>query len=98
MLWNSKRRTETGWPPASFAPNSTPALGLEPAGPLYCWLTASAVAAVPREATTTTASTVRRIMQASLHRDGGPKTERAGFGPAMEFDPHTRLAGECLQP
>jgi hypothetical protein len=26
------------------------------------------------------------------------KTERAGFEPAMEFDPHTRLAGECLQP
>ena len=25
-------------------------------------------------------------------------TERAGFEPAMEFDPHTRLAGECLQP
>jgi site-specific DNA recombinase len=24
--------------------------------------------------------------------------ERAGFEPAMEFDPHTRLAGECLQP
>src|SRR3954447_21886387 len=28
----------------------------------------------------------------------GPGTERAGFEPAMEFDPHTRLAGECLQP
>src|ERR1035438_69437 len=26
------------------------------------------------------------------------KTERAGFEPAMEFNPHTRLAGECLQP
>ncbi len=26
------------------------------------------------------------------------RTERAGFEPAMEFDPHTRLAGECLQP
>src|SRR5271170_4012740 len=26
------------------------------------------------------------------------ETERAGFEPAMEFDPHTRLAGECLQP
>jgi hypothetical protein len=25
-------------------------------------------------------------------------TERAGFEPAMEFSPHTRLAGECLQP
>src|SRR5450631_1999626 len=25
-------------------------------------------------------------------------TERAGFEPAMEFNPHTRLAGECLQP
>jgi site-specific DNA recombinase len=24
--------------------------------------------------------------------------ERAGFEPAMEFNPHTRLAGECLQP
>jgi hypothetical protein len=27
----------------------------------------------------------------------GP-AERAGFEPAMGFDPHTRLAGECLQP
>src|SRR3954452_16438123 len=26
------------------------------------------------------------------------KTERAGFEPAMEREPHTRLAGECLQP
>src|ERR1700727_4005501 len=26
------------------------------------------------------------------------ETERAGFEPAMECDPHTRLAGECLQP
>jgi hypothetical protein len=26
------------------------------------------------------------------------KAERAGFEPAMEFNPHTRLAGECLQP
>jgi Ribbon-helix-helix protein, copG family len=26
------------------------------------------------------------------------RTERAGFEPAMEFNPHTRLAGECLQP
>ena len=33
----------------------------------------------------------------SVGRDGG-ETERAGFEPAMEFDPHTRLAGECLQP
>jgi hypothetical protein len=24
--------------------------------------------------------------------------EREGFEPSMEFDPHTRLAGECLQP
>ena len=31
------------------------------------------------------------------HRVPG-ETERAGFEPAMEFDPHTRLAGECLQP
>jgi hypothetical protein len=28
----------------------------------------------------------------------GQMAERAGFEPAMEFDPHTRLAGECLQP
>jgi hypothetical protein len=26
------------------------------------------------------------------------KTERAGFEPAIEVSPHTRLAGECLQP
>jgi hypothetical protein len=30
--------------------------------------------------------------------DTQTKAERAGFEPAMEFDPHTRLAGECLQP
>ena len=29
---------------------------------------------------------------------GSTNTERAGFEPAMEFNPHTRLAGECLQP
>jgi hypothetical protein len=29
---------------------------------------------------------------------GLAEAERAGFEPAMEFDPHTRLAGECLQP
>jgi hypothetical protein len=28
----------------------------------------------------------------------GQMAERAGFEPAMEFNPHTRLAGECLQP
>ena len=29
---------------------------------------------------------------------GSAETERAGFEPAMEISPHTRLAGECLQP
>jgi hypothetical protein len=29
---------------------------------------------------------------------GGFVAEREGFEPSMEFDPHTRLAGECLQP
>src|SRR5215210_2039627 len=28
----------------------------------------------------------------------GAEAERAGFEPAMGFKPHTRLAGECLQP
>src|SRR3954464_11549860 len=28
----------------------------------------------------------------------GGGAERAGFEPAMEVSPHTRLAGECLQP
>src|SRR3954453_22276108 len=28
----------------------------------------------------------------------GSRAERAGFEPAMECEPHTRLAGECLQP
>jgi hypothetical protein len=44
-------------------------------------------------------------LAASLPRSSKPRvymvfeaTERAGFEPAMEFDPHTRLAGECLQP
>jgi hypothetical protein len=32
------------------------------------------------------------------HLQAFRSTERAGFEPAMEFDPHTRLAGECLQP
>jgi site-specific DNA recombinase len=51
------------------------------------------------------ASSARRRSQAnrdplSLGRGSqlGQMAERAGFEPAMEFDPHTRLAGECLQP
>ena len=31
-------------------------------------------------------------------REGGSETEREGFEPSMEVAPHTRLAGECLQP
>src|SRR3954466_3551911 len=38
-----------------------------------------------------------RAQRAAIVGDGR-RTERAGFEPAMEFDPHTRLAGECLQP
>ena len=34
----------------------------------------------------------------SLLCQSSTTTERAGFEPAMEFNPHTRLAGECLQP
>ena len=34
----------------------------------------------------------------SQETDEITETERAGFEPAMEFNPHTRLAGECLQP
>ena len=41
---------------------------------------------------------MRQGSQFPLHRAENGKTERAGFEPAMEFDPHTRLAGECLQP
>jgi hypothetical protein len=37
-----------------------------------------------------------RLREANEQKSG--LTERAGFEPAMEFDPHTRLAGECLQP
>jgi hypothetical protein len=63
-LWNSKRRTALGLPPASLAPNSTPAFGLVPAGPLYCWAAASArpagMAAVARTATAIGA--VRRLI------------------------------------
>ncbi|MEA2373521.1 MAG: hypothetical protein QOH12_3915, partial [Solirubrobacteraceae bacterium] len=33
-----------------------------------------------------------------LSSDESRLAERAGFEPAMEFNPHTRLAGECLQP
>src|SRR5205085_8516834 len=32
------------------------------------------------------------------HPRGSDGAERAGFEPAMEREPHTRLAGECLQP
>ena len=41
---------------------------------------------------------VRRGGYAGGLRTAGGGTERAGFEPAMEFNPHTRLAGECLQP
>ena len=50
----------------------------------------------------------RRSIQLSYGRSGvqvsagavrrGPGAEREGFEPAMEREPHTRLAGECLQP
>ena len=48
--------------------------------------------------------TQNRAGSAAKWRSAGPVSiyeqmaERAGFEPAMEFDPHTRLAGECLQP
>jgi hypothetical protein len=41
----------------------------------------------------------RRSIQLSYGRNGSCRVaERAGFEPAMECNPHTRLAGECLQP
>ena len=53
----------------------------------------------------TTAQNARKQPQnerGPVLRDRGSQSwqmaERAGFEPAMEFDPHTRLAGECLQP
>ena len=36
--------------------------------------------------------------QESAYLQGFREAERAGFEPAMEISPHTRLAGECLQP
>jgi site-specific DNA recombinase len=48
--------------------------------------------------------TQNRAGNAADERSAGPVSiyeqmaERAGFEPAMEFNPHTRLAGECLQP
>jgi hypothetical protein len=39
-----------------------------------------------------------RFCAETLCSSGFGCTERAGFEPAMEFNPHTRLAGECLQP
>jgi site-specific DNA recombinase len=40
--------------------------------------------------------------QSPVFRGSGSQSlqmaEREGFEPSMEFDPHTRLAGECLQP
>ena len=42
----------------------------------------------------------RRSIQLSYGRMGVVqcRAERAGFEPAMGVEPHTRLAGECLQP
>src|SRR5688572_15970606 len=39
-----------------------------------------------------------RIATGSGSSRFGAEAERAGFEPAMGFKPHTRLAGECLQP
>ncbi len=39
-----------------------------------------------------------RALPASAISNFFKMAERAGFEPAMEFNPHTRLAGECLQP
>ncbi len=62
------------------------------------------------EAITATAAAEQDAKKASESQIASPKplaagcsyfdvmAERAGFEPAMEFNPHTRLAGECLQP
>src|SRR2546423_3722419 len=39
-----------------------------------------------------------RVIAGKPARQVRTGTERAGFEPAMEREPHTRLAGECLQP
>jgi hypothetical protein len=44
------------------------------------------------------ATSVSRPELEAPRLQGLTEAERAGFEPAMEFDPHTRLAGECLQP
>jgi hypothetical protein len=56
------------------------------------------------QAIATGAPTQNRAGNATDERSASPVSiyeqmaERAGFEPAMEFNPHTRLAGECLQP
>ncbi len=56
------------------------------------------------QAITAGASTQNRAGNAADERSAGPVSiyeqmaEREGFEPSMEFNPHTRLAGECLQP
>ena len=55
--------------------------------------------ATPPRATSTSGRPPARASPAAASGRAAPdRTERAGFEPAMEFDPHTRLAGECLQP
>ncbi len=64
---------------------------------------AEAEAQTIRAGNKTEAPTKNRAGSAD-ERSAGPVSiyeqmaERAGFEPAMEFNPHTRLAGECLQP
>src|SRR5215213_6389205 len=46
----------------------------------------------------TCASSTRAMRRARQAPVLGAETERAGFEPAREREPPTRLAGECLQP
>ena len=73
--------------------------GRRPASASGC---ASCTCAITSRTTSAaTASALRSGITSSVPRRRTAPTrtaERAGFEPAMEREPHTRLAGECLQP
>jgi hypothetical protein len=78
--------------------------GVELTGPYALLLSEGLFERAEAEAQAIRAGTRSRTGSATDRRSTGPVSiyeqmaERAGFEPAMEFDPHTRLAGECLQP
>jgi site-specific DNA recombinase len=78
--------------------------GVELTEPYALLLTEGLFEQAETEARALKAGTQRNRARSATALDSGPVSiyeqmaERAGFEPAMEFNPHTRLAGECLQP